>query len=89
MFFGAKISGLEAFEGLDKEGILLEVITRKLTQTLGRDPYPCSGSVLADRRFPTGQLTIPLSRETATLMKDYLPESDGRRPLSIAGMVPG
>ena len=89
MFFGAKISGLEAFEGLDKDGILLEVITRKLTQTLGRDLHPCSGGALANRHSPTGQLTIPLSQETATLTKDYLPESDGRRPLSIMGMMLG
>ncbi|PKY03130.1 cytochrome P450 [Aspergillus campestris IBT 28561] len=69
MFFGAKISGLEAFEGLDKDGILLEVISKKLTQTLG-------------------QLTIHLSQETATLMKDYLPESDEWKPFTFAQEIP-
>lgn len=34
-FFGSKIPGFEPFDGIDKEGILLEVINKKLTHTLG------------------------------------------------------
>jgi hypothetical protein len=34
-FFGAKIPGFEAFDGLGPDHIFLDVINKKLTQTLG------------------------------------------------------
>ncbi|KAF9888074.1 hypothetical protein FE257_009339 [Aspergillus nanangensis] len=68
-FFGSKIRGLEPFDGLDKEGITLEVINKRLTHTLG-------------------QLTIPLSRETAALLKEKLPKSDEWQSFTFAQEIP-
>ncbi|RHZ56963.1 hypothetical protein CDV55_102522 [Aspergillus turcosus] len=69
-FFGAKIPGFEAFEGLGPDHILLDVINKKLTQTLG-------------------SLTIPLSRETAAVLKEKLPQkSDEWQSLVFAQEIP-
>ncbi|GES63543.1 cytochrome P450 [Aspergillus terreus] len=68
-FFGSKIPGFEPFDGIDKEGILLEVINKKLTHTLG-------------------QLTIPLSRETATVLSEKLPKSGEWQSFTFAQEIP-
>ncbi|OOF99129.1 hypothetical protein ASPCADRAFT_513213 [Aspergillus carbonarius ITEM 5010] len=68
-FFGSKIPGFEPFDGLDNEGIFLEVINKKITQGLG-------------------QLTTPLSRETAAVLEEKLPESKEWVSFAFAQEIP-
>lgn len=69
LFFGGQFPGFEVFEGQDKDHIMLNIINKKITHTLG-------------------QQTVPLSKETASLLKDTFSESDEWQPFVFAKEIP-
>ncbi|RAQ67749.1 cytochrome P450 monooxygenase [Aspergillus flavus] len=89
-FFGATIPGFEPFNNQTKEDIVIEVINKKLTHTLGMDWLLVEELPLFSNDFvlSVGQLTIPLSKETAAVLTDKLPGSDEWKPFTFAQEIP-
>ena len=74
-----KIPEFKVFEGMDKEHILLDVISKKITHSLGTLDQKCLRYSIVDY-FDLAQQTIPLSREASTVLKSTVSESNGRTP---------
>ncbi|GKZ68719.1 hypothetical protein AnigIFM50267_003461 [Aspergillus niger] len=62
-FFGSKIPGFEPFDGLDHEGIFLEVINKKITQGLGQLTTPLSRETIAvlNEKLPDSGEWLPFT----------------------------